>query len=55
MFEGGKDGLIGQALVGGGFGDAKINHLRHRHAVAQGDQDIGGLEIAAERRNAEVD
>ena len=29
-----------------GFGDAEIDHLRHRHAVVERDQDVGGLDVA---------
>ena len=32
----------------GRFGDAKVDHLRHRHAVVQGDQDIRGLDVAVD-------
>ena len=39
------DGLVGQDLAGGGFGNAEINHLGHRHAVVERDQDVGGLDV----------
>ena len=28
------------------LGDAEINHLGHRHAVVQGDQDVRWLDVA---------
>ena len=41
-----EHGLVGKQLIGGRFGDAKINHLGDGHSVTQRDQDIGGLDIA---------
>ena len=35
-----EDCLISQALVGGGFGDAKIDNLRHRRAVIDGNENV---------------
>ena len=32
----------------GGLGDAEINHLGHRHAVVQRDQDVRGLDVAVD-------
>ena len=31
-----------------GFGDAEVDDLGHRHAVVQGDQDVGGLDVAVD-------
>ena len=48
LLEGREEGLVGQALAGGGLGDAEINHLGHRHAVVQRDQDVRGLDVAVD-------
>src|SRR6266567_915438 len=45
LLEAGEDGLLGQFHLGG-FGDAEINDLGHRHAVVDGDQDVRRLEVA---------
>jgi len=37
--------LVGELLFGG-LGNAKINHLRHRHAVVHRDENVRGLDIA---------
>jgi len=41
-------GFVGKPLIGGGLGDAEINDLGDRHAVVQGDQNIGGLDVAVD-------
>ena len=46
MLEGGKQSLIRQPLVGRRLGDAKINHLGHRHAIIVGHQDVRGFNVA---------
>ena len=28
------------------LGDAEVDHLRHRHAVVQRDEDVRGLDVA---------
>ena len=33
-------------LPRGGFGDAEVNDLGQRHAVVQGDEDVGGFDVA---------
>src|SRR5262249_51499804 len=45
LLERGKEGLLGQALATGGFGNSKVNHLWFRYAIPSGDEDIGRLEI----------
>ena len=37
--------LVRQLLLRG-LGDAEIDHLGHRHAVVQRDQDVRGLDVA---------
>ena len=46
LLEGREHGLVGQALIGGGFGDAEINDLGHGHAVVIGHKYVGGFDIA---------
>ena len=46
LLERGEQGLVRQPLVGRRLGDAKINHLRHRHSVMVRDQDVRGLDVA---------
>jgi hypothetical protein len=41
----GEQRLVRQPALGG-FGDAEINHLRHRHAVVQRDEDVRRLDVA---------
>jgi hypothetical protein len=46
LLERGKNRLVRQGLVGRGLGNSKINHLRHRHPVVVGHQNVGRLEVA---------
>jgi hypothetical protein len=48
LFERGEKRLIREPLVGGGFRNAKVNHLGHRHAVVIRDQDVGRLDVAVD-------
>ena len=43
----GEDRLVGQPAFRR-LGDAEINHLGHRHAVVQRDQDVRGLDVAVD-------
>src|SRR5207244_574638 len=45
LLEGGKKGFVGEPLVRGGFGDAKIDDLGHRCAVLFGDENVGRLDV----------
>ncbi len=42
-----EDRLVGQLLLRG-LGDAEVDHLRHRHAVVQRDQDVRRLDVAVD-------
>ena len=42
-----EDRLVRQPPFGG-LGDAEINHLRHRHAVVQRDEDVRRLDVAVD-------
>jgi hypothetical protein len=41
-----EDGLVGQALLAQGFGNAEVDHLDDRWIVLQVDQDVARFEIA---------
>ncbi len=41
------DRRVGQPALGR-LGDAEINHLGHRHAIVQRDQDVRGLDVAVD-------
>ena len=45
LFHAGEEGVFGQAALSR-FGDAEIDHLRRRHTVVQGDENIRRLEVA---------
>ena len=46
MLEGGEERLVGEPLAARGLGDAEVNHLGHRHAVVDGDENVRGLDVA---------
>ena len=43
----GVDALLGQPRAGR-LGHAEVDHLRHRPAVVQADQDVGRLQVAVD-------
>ena len=43
----GEQRPLGQPLVDG-LGDAEVDHLGHRLAVVEGDQDVGRLDVAVD-------
>ena len=43
----GEQRLLGQPLLRG-LGDAEVDHLRHRLAVVERDQDVGRLDVAVD-------
>ena len=42
-----EERLVGQPAFRR-LGDAEIDHLRHRHAVVQRDEDVRGLDVAVD-------
>ena len=47
QFEGGEERFVGQSLIGR-FRDAKVNHLGHRFAILERDQDVRRFDIAVD-------
>src|SRR5713226_8939189 len=50
LLEGGEDGLVGQALAGGGLGDAEINDLgtSGRTGFAYSDENVRRFDVAVD-------